>query len=828
MLTLDRKTQIALEYVYRLRDQDPDLSIFWVSAGSAETFRQSYASVARECHIPGHDSPLADVLNLLKKWLEDGDNGRWLLVADNADDIESAGLFDYIPSSPLGSVLVTTRNRDFASRFTRLHVAGMDQEESAQLLLAGLEDSPEPNDLSTLASRLDGVPLALAQVSASIQRSGMSAGDYLRRVDRFQLMDRPELSAKCLIDFSEVQEQSILAIELLSVMAFFDPNAIPQTILSSYHRWSRSGEPLATEFNDDDLEKAMVHALHVLASFALISRDSHGDVRIHSLIQSITRSWLQSRRMEPEFAGRALLTLSNIYPLANFENWRTCEKYHPHVIAILRWKGTGSQQESEKKASLLHRAAMFLLFVGRWGDAETAELQAIELQSTIFGRTHRSTLAGETSLVSIYESQGRWKEAESLAARVVKTKQATLGPDDPDTLASMADLASIFRNQGRWKEAELLQRDEMDGRIRVLGGDMPDTLVSMGNLALTLRKQGRLEEAKSLQQNVVTRMKEVLGDDHPLTLGSMSNLASIFLDQGQLGEAESLNVSVLGARMNPLQDEGPDTLANLASLAVIYNRQGRLKEAEVLDTQVVEISQRVLGKEHPNTLTSMTNLASTLLQQGRLKEAESLEEQVVAVKKAKLGDKHLSTLSSMANLASIYSTQGKFEKAELLDKEILLLRKAQLGEDHPDTLNSMANLVATYWSQGRWAEAEELGARVVGTRKRILGPENPSTLTSMANLASTYASQGRWKQAEELELQVMETSKRVLGEGHPHTLTSMNNVAFNWMSQGRTLEAIELMRKCAHLRGRTLGPDHPSTVSSFSTLHAWEEASGNP
>src|SRR5690606_7359904 len=86
MLIYARKTQIALAYVYQLRQRCPEISVFWVHASSAERFRQAFASIAQECQIPGYDDPEVDILQLVKAWLEQKHRGRWLMVIDNADD----------------------------------------------------------------------------------------------------------------------------------------------------------------------------------------------------------------------------------------------------------------------------------------------------------------------------------------------------------------------------------------------------------------------------------------------------------------------------------------------------------------------------------------------------------------------------------------------------------------------------------------------------------------------------------------------------------------------------------------------------------------------
>lgn len=62
--------------------------MFWVHAATAEKFEQAYKSIATKLELPGCDDPKTDVLGLVSRWLGDVDNGRWLMILDNADDID--------------------------------------------------------------------------------------------------------------------------------------------------------------------------------------------------------------------------------------------------------------------------------------------------------------------------------------------------------------------------------------------------------------------------------------------------------------------------------------------------------------------------------------------------------------------------------------------------------------------------------------------------------------------------------------------------------------------------------------------------------------------
>lgn len=74
--------------MFWLRETHPEVSVFWIHASSTERFRQAYAFIAQECQVPGYDDPKADVLPLVQRWLEQKDGGRWLMVVDNANDIQ--------------------------------------------------------------------------------------------------------------------------------------------------------------------------------------------------------------------------------------------------------------------------------------------------------------------------------------------------------------------------------------------------------------------------------------------------------------------------------------------------------------------------------------------------------------------------------------------------------------------------------------------------------------------------------------------------------------------------------------------------------------------
>ncbi|KAG4431135.1 hypothetical protein IFR05_013384 [Cadophora sp. M221] len=832
------KTQLALELAYQVRDKYRNCAVIWIPATNTESLHQAYLDVARQLGIAGCEDIQADVKRLVKDHLSKESAGQWLLVFDNADDINmwtgqvgsklgSDRLINYLPSSKHGCILFTSRDRKTAVKLAQqniIQLTEMGEDVALQLLQKCLIDPGLVNDKSntkTLLQELTYLPLAIVQAAAYINENGIAFADYLslltdQEEEVIKLLSeefedhgmyrnvKNPVATTWLISFQQIRHRDPLVADYLSFMCCIDPKDIPQSLLPP-----------------GPSRKKEIDAIGTLDAYSFISkRPADQALDLHRLVHLATRNWLRKEQLLAQWTESVVERLEDVFPDDDHNNrsiWRT---YLPHARCVL--ESSLGDRDRQSRLSLSWRYAICLYADGQWNEAEAAYIEGLEIEKKELGADHPDTLISMANLASTYRNQGRWEKAEKLELQVMETRKTKLGADHPDTLSSIANLASTFRKQGRWEEAEKLQLEVMETSKTKLGADHPHTLSSMANLAATYRSQGRWEEAEKLELQVMKTSKTKLGADHPDTLSSIANLASTYRKQGRWKEAEKLELQVMETRKTKLGADHPDTLSSIASFASTYRNQGRWEEAEKLQLEVMETSKTKLGADHPDTLSSIANLASTFRQQGRWEEAEKLQLEVMETSKTKLGADHPNTLSSIANLASTYSEQGRWDEAEKLKLQVMETSKTKLGADHPDTLTSIANLALTFSNQGRWEEAEKLELQVMETSKTKLGAEHPDTLTSMSNLAWTYRNQGRWEEAEKLQLQVIETSKTKLGADHPSTLTSINNLAFTWKSQGRVDDAINLMEECVTLRTQMIGINHPNTSASQTILLEWQ------
>ncbi|THC97592.1 hypothetical protein EYZ11_002947 [Aspergillus tanneri] len=185
------KTQVALELAYRLRDRDKECSVFWVPCTSYEMVEQTFLNIADKLGL--HNVKPAEVKERIKTYLSSERAGKWLLIFDNADNMDmwlsisgaALALEDFLPESGQGRTLFTTRNRKLAVELTSSNVIPIPNEnkEIAQdILEKSLLEKDSLKDHATTAALLEQLtflPLAIAQASAYINKNGLSLSDYL-------------------------------------------------------------------------------------------------------------------------------------------------------------------------------------------------------------------------------------------------------------------------------------------------------------------------------------------------------------------------------------------------------------------------------------------------------------------------------------------------------------------------------------------------------------------------------------------------------------------------------------------------------------------------
>jgi hypothetical protein len=291
------KTQIALEAVYRVRNEHPDCSIFWVPAVDVNTFENAYHDIGKQMKITGIDEDKADVKRLVKTALSDENSGSWLLVVDNADDLalffSVDRLADYLPFCRKGSILFTTRNHTAAVRLNIpkcgvLAIPEMNRAEATELLRTNLATN-QTSDIASNMELLDilaDLPLAIKQASAYMAETGITTARYLHHYrssdkhmirllskdfedqDRYRTIRNP-VATTWLISFDHTSRDKPLAARCLKLLCLLGEKDIPISLLP----------PAESELEMDE-------AIGALRAYGFITqREGQDSIDMHRLVR---------------------------------------------------------------------------------------------------------------------------------------------------------------------------------------------------------------------------------------------------------------------------------------------------------------------------------------------------------------------------------------------------------------------------------------------------------------------------------------------------------------------------------------------------------------
>src|SRR5579884_1176749 len=533
------KTQIVIEYAYRHRQEYT--AVLWVNAATRDTITASFLEIATLLALPEQqEGDLNQVVMIVKRWFVEHEH--WLLIFDNADDLQLAE--DFLPPSDNGALLLTTRHQAPGTLAIGIDIAPMEQDEGMLLLLrrakqlpqdASLDQaSPEQRALAkTIVEEMGGLPLAIDQAAAFIEETRCSLEHYhniyqRRRMERLQERGNDPykhhpIATTWSLNFEQIEQSDSIATDLLHMLAFLAPDAIPEDLL--FEGASELGPHLRKIATDEQL---LDTSIRTLSRFSLVKRNAEqGSFSIHRLVQDVLRTRM-TKKMQRVWAERTVRAVSEAFPNhIDFPTWSRCERYLPHALACARLIKDYTFAFSEA-ASLLHKISVYLHDKALFSQAEPLYQDALRIYQKALGPEHPSTATTMDALASLYQAQGRYEQAEPLYQDALRIYQKALGPEHPSTAATMHALASLYQAQGRYEQAEPLYQDALRISKKAEGPEHPSTATTMHALASLYQAQGRYEQAEPLYQDSLAVFEKVLGTNHPTTKIARGNY-EIFL-----------------------------------------------------------------------------------------------------------------------------------------------------------------------------------------------------------------------------------------------------------------------------------------------------------
>jgi len=679
------KTQLALEYAHKSY-RDMYRAVFWVDAAEESTLQAGYDYLAHMLALPERNEQKLDRrIQAVKRWLEGQTN--WLLILDNADDLQLARSF--LPVKHHGHILLTTRTQIVGTIARQIEIEKMESAEGLLFLLKRARIVQLEADIATLAADvrdvalelvtlLGGLPLALDQAGAYIEEAGVSVADYLQRYQkaRHSLLQRRGLakskygdhpdSVAATVELSVMKacERQPMAADILHFCSFLQPDAIPDEVLQ---------QDDGLQIDEDSFNEAVV----ALRCYSLIKRNvQKKTLSMHRLVQAILIDTM-SPALRVQWRKRIILTLNKVFPEVKFKEWSRCRRLLPHALIAATWTETELTSMLDT-AELFLKAGIYLRERGQYAEAEPLLVRALSIREQQLGTEHLDTVASLHSLAVLYRWQGKYEQAETLYLQALSIYEQRLGPEHPGTASVLNDLAALYVRVGKYEQAESLYQRVLTVREQHLGAEHLDTAESLHNLAELYRRQGKCEQTEPLYLRALTIRKKLLGDNHPDIASVLHDLARLYDDQGKYEQAEALFQSALNIQEPHLGPDHPDTALSLHNLASLYWRQGKYEQAEPLCQRALMIRENQLGAEHPDTARSLNGLAILYQQQGNYEQAEVLYRQALAIFEQQPGTEGFYAAYPLRGLTRLLQDQGEHEQAAALYQLALNIQEQQL------------------------------------------------------------------------------------------------------------------------------------------------------
>ena len=343
------KTQVAVEYAYRYRDHYQ--AIFWINATSRDAISADFVILAALLDLPEQQEKEQDiVLRAVKRWLST--HTHWLLILDNVDDLEM--IVDFLPVTGTGDVLLTTRLQALGTVAQHIEVEKMVLDEGVMFLLrrtkvlapgTTLDQVPKEKQVQAteIVMALDGLPLALDQAGAYIEetRCGLSRyldlygtrrKELLLRRGRFPIDHPDSVAATWSLSFQQVEQESLVAADLLRLFAFLDPEAIPEEMITL---GAAELGPVLGAVASDPLQVDTI--IELLLRYSLIRRSPEvKSLSIHRLVQAVLRDGMD-KDTQRLWAERATRVVNRAFPDVELQTWERCQRCLPHVYICVTY-----------------------------------------------------------------------------------------------------------------------------------------------------------------------------------------------------------------------------------------------------------------------------------------------------------------------------------------------------------------------------------------------------------------------------------------------------------------------------------------------------------
>ncbi|BCM89998.1 photosystem I assembly protein Ycf3 [Abditibacteriota bacterium] len=648
------KTQLAVEYAYKFRDQYP-YGVVWIKAdGNIDSQLTELAQDS--CWVSPqseHNVKLDIALHRIRSYSD------YLLIFDNVEKVED--IKPYLPEPSANPHILTTSRLPLAG-FTAIPLSVLSPEIGLELLLQEASRRTS-NNAETEAARkivnlLGNLPLAIELAGAFIDYCDIGWQQYL---DLLQNDFKEATPPDALSSFTEHEANLYHTLHVNE--ALFDKEPLLHGILDTL-MWGGPA-PMGTELLAHLLDVKPVQlttALSLGVTLRLLQETSDfTSYAVHRLVRQV-------RQTEIPLSGRIVWGQTIAQRLGGwFESKRedfTClPEFEREIEHLTIWQEQSEQVAPQECSRLL------------W-------LQA-------YPPFHR----------------GRYTESKLIIERALQIYRTTANDNRELEAHLLSDMSNLEYRTGNY--TKLLEYGEQALAIRreVLGERHPNTATSLSNMGNAYHSLGQSIKALEFYEQALAIRREVLGERHSDTATSLSNMGNAYRGLGQHDKALGFYEQALAIQCKVLGERHPNTAISLSNMGNAYRGLGQSTKALEFYEQALAIRREVLGERHPNTAISLNNMGNAYRGLGQHGKALEFYEQALAIQREALGEYHPNTATSLNNMGAVHWDEKDFSSALEKFRQAYSIQSEMLGKLHPNTLITLVWWVSTLEKLERYVES---------------------------------------------------------------------------------------------------------------------------
>ncbi|KAI0396025.1 hypothetical protein F5Y17DRAFT_465366 [Xylariaceae sp. FL0594] len=568
------KTKLAVQYAYTRKGHFD--AIFWLCADDRNILASNFAQIAQKLGLEDDSLDLAASREVVMGWLsrpwkktaaadEPQNIAKWLVIFDNVDDLDV--LSEYWPKFGHGSVLLTSRDPFAKHNIYMEDVNGMDlvplSVPETELLMQRLThvkaEGAQQSALAEIARKLDGLPLAISQMSGIFRQLRLlSYTDFIRYYNEEGIeklvsgrpgsANQPNLQSLATVWCLDRLSRSTKA--LLQVICLLDPDEIPEDMLVD-----STGEVKLENYPKSTGE--YLNARSELMSSSLVNQNpEQRKISLHRLIQDSVRSMMSKEDLLSTYQAVISLVI-NSWPFQSLKEHHSiarfskCEAMFPSVLRLKEGIASLLPQWDDlaldiRLARLLNDAGWYMferglpeetkpfcdlaLSVGERlkGSVGEAAHAAIRESHSFIGialvetNEHALSLVHKQKWLDSLESVafGNKNMLDAAEKAFLRSIEIFQGLDDyEDTMLGWPEpnLGFIYWMQNKLQEAERALVEILDIHAAAWGPDDTKSfktgkiLYGMGNV---LESQGQFYESLDFHLRCFQQFKTVLGMNH--------------------------------------------------------------------------------------------------------------------------------------------------------------------------------------------------------------------------------------------------------------------------------------------------------------------------